>query len=42
MYPIDRSLGKDAYQQQLNNIARTQGWTFNKNRENVGFGHESL
>jgi hypothetical protein len=40
IYPIDRSLGKDAYQQQLNNIARTQGWTFNKNRKNVEFGHE--
>ena len=39
IYPIDRSLGKSAYQQQLNSIARAQGWTFNKNRKNVEFGH---
>jgi hypothetical protein len=38
IYPVDRSLSKSAYQQQLNNVARAQGWTFNKNRTNVEFG----
>jgi hypothetical protein len=39
IYPLDRSLSKDSYQQQLNAIARTQGWTFNKNRKNVESGN---
>jgi hypothetical protein len=39
IYPVDRSLGEDAYQQQLNNIARAQGWAFNKNRKNVQSGN---
>jgi len=39
IYPLDRSLSKSAYQQQLNNIARAQGWAFNKNRKTVEFGN---
>ena len=39
IYPVDRSQGKSAYQQRLNNIARAQGWAFNKNRKNVEFGN---
>ena len=39
IYPVDRSLGKSAYQQQLNNVARAHGWTFNKNRKSVEFGN---
>jgi hypothetical protein len=39
IYPLDHSLSKSSYQQQLNNIARTQGWAFNKNRKNVESGN---
>jgi hypothetical protein len=39
IYPLDRSLSKSSYQQQLNNIARAQGWAFNKNRKNVESGN---
>jgi hypothetical protein len=39
IYPLDRSLSKNSYQQQLNNIARTQGWAFNKNHKNVESGN---
>jgi hypothetical protein len=39
IYPLDRSLSKSSYQQQLNNIARAQGWAFNKNRQNVESGN---
>ena len=38
IYPVARSMSKSTYQQQLNNIARAQGWAFNKNRRNVEFG----
>jgi len=38
IYPVDRSLSAGAYQQQLNNIARAQGWAFNKNRKSVELG----
>ena len=39
IYPLDRSVSKSSYQQQLNNIARAQGWAFNKNRKNVESGN---